>query len=266
MLYQKRVVKAPAMGMTREAAAESLSKQFTKDTEILELKRRGDKWVATLLEPHTAEFPPGAGGPPDEEAGPPTDGPPKAEKSESGDGDKDSKGSPDDKKGDGPPEGDKGPSGEMAMVMDLLSAIADKLGIVPGMAPGAADGPVPGEAPPPPPGPPAPPMGGPPMGGPPGMGAGPHGAGKQEIIHKTKLKPGDTPPGVTPIGAPAFSSVDTAQLQRMASFDAFDDTPNKSIKQAKDELEAIYGPHGFKVRQIKRVEGGTRLAAKLSRR
>jgi hypothetical protein len=52
----------------------------------------------------------------------------------------------------------------------------------------------------------------------------------------------------------------------MASFDAFDDTPQKSIKQAKDELEAIYGPYGFKVRQIKRVENGQRLAAKLTRR
>jgi hypothetical protein len=52
----------------------------------------------------------------------------------------------------------------------------------------------------------------------------------------------------------------------MASFDAFDDTPGKSIRQAHDELTALYGPHGFAVRQIKRVEGGRRLAAKLSRK
>ena len=242
MLYQKRTVNAPAKGRTREAAIQSIkeSPQFPDGTEILDIKRRGDKWIATLLEPHTAEFPPPSD---DEESGPPTDeGPPKAEKSESGDGDSDS----------------KGPSGEMAMMMDLMMAIADKLGVVPGpAAPGAEDSPVPGEAPPPPPGPPAP------AGGPPGAGGGP--PGHQEIVHKTKLKPGDTPPGVTPIGAPAFASVSN-DLSRMASFDAFDDTPGKSIKQAKDELEAIYGPHGFKVRQIKRVEGGTRLAAKLSRR
>jgi hypothetical protein len=251
MLYQKRIVKAPAKGMTREAAVDSIrsSTQFADGTEILDIKRRGDKWVATLLEPHTAEFPP----PPDDSED--NGGPPKAEKSESSDSDSDSKGPPDGDKGPKPPEGDKGPSGEMAMMMDLMMAIADKLGVVPGAAaPGAEDSPMPGEVPPPPPGPPGPSAGGP-AGGPPGH---------QEIVHKTKLKPGDTPPGVTPIGAPAFAS--TNQLSRMASFDAFDDTPGKSIKQAKDELEAIYGPHGFKVRQIKRVEGGTRLAAKLSRR
>jgi hypothetical protein len=52
----------------------------------------------------------------------------------------------------------------------------------------------------------------------------------------------------------------------MQSFDAFDDTPGKSIRQAKEELEREFGPLGFQVRQIKRVENGQRLAAKLSRR
>jgi hypothetical protein len=257
MLYTKRTVRCAARGLSREEAKLSLEHQFA-GSEVLDVKRRGDKWVATLLEPKTAEFPP-KGDDEDTDAAPP-----KAEGSDS----EDSPPSEDGDKGESPPKGDKsegkpkgGEKAELGAVLDLLSAIADKLGIVPpGAVPGAEDPLSPdGGPPPPPPGPPG--AGGPP-GGPEGPGVG--GAGHQEIVHRTKLKPGDTPPGVTPIGSPAFAS--TNQLSRMASFDAFDDTPGKSIKQAKAELEELYGPHGFKVRQIKRVESGRRLAAKLSRR
>lgn len=250
MLYQKRTVRCPARGLTREAAQASLerSPKFSEDTEILDFKRRGDSWVATLLEPKKAEFPPQAE---EEESGPPkppSDDAPfeddepaeKEEKSEKPEGED----GPPKKEGPGEPKGEKA---ELALVMDMLTQIADKLGIVPGgdpMAMGAEDAPLP-----PPPGPPP----GPPGGGHPG----------NEILHRTKLKPGETPPGGTPVGAPAFASTD---LTRLASFDAFDDTPQKSIREAKAELDALYGPHGFRVRQIKRVEGGARIAAKLSRR
>lgn len=245
MLYTKRTVRCSARGLSREDAKLSLVNQF-EGTELLDIKRRGDKWVATLLEPKQAEFPPSKDEDDSEESGPPqedTSDEPSPPKEDGGDS-------------DGPPKGDKGPPKEkggekveLSALLDLVSQIADKLGIVPGGAvPGAEDPMAAGPPVPPPPGPPH---------SDPGVG----GEGHQEIVHRTKLKPGDTPPGVTPIGSPAFAS-----LSRMASFDAFDDTPGKSIKQAKDELEALYGPHGFTVRQIKRVEGGKRLAAKLSRR
>lgn len=249
MLYEKRTVKCAATGITRQQAHESLtsSEDFVAGTEVLELKRRGNQWVATLLEPKHAEFPP----PKDDDNEEKTDSDESPSKDESGsEGD-------DAPKGEGPPkpEGPKGgEKSELNAVLDILMAVADKLGVGPGAAaPGAEDNPMPGDGPPPPPSP-APPGGG--LGGP----------GHQEVVHRTKLKPGDTPPGVTPVGSPAFASVQEQQLSRMASFDAFDDTPGKSIKQAKAELEAMYGPHGFTVRQIKRVEGGKRLAAKLSRR
>lgn len=256
MLYSKRTVRCAARGLSREEAKVSLERQFT-GSEILGIKRQGEKWVATLLEPKHAEFPPPKDEDSDSEA-PPTD--------DSGDESSPSESS-DDGESSGPPkpkgEGEEGPKGkggekaEIAAALDLLHQIADALGIIPaGAAPGAEDPLAPGGPPPPPPGPP----GGGGAGGP-GLG----GPGHQEVIHRTKMKPGDTPPGVTPIGAPAFASVKT-QLSRMASFDAFDDTPGKTVKQAKAELEALYGPHGFKVRQIRRVEGGKRLAAKLSRR
>jgi hypothetical protein len=261
MLYTKVTKRCSAVRLSRDEARVSLEQQFD-GSEILDLKRRGDKWVATLLMPHEAEFPPKKDGDndSDDSESPKSESPEPSspsEESDSGPSDGD----------DGPPKADKpphkGPEGEGAGGLDsavaelttLVHAIADKLGIGPGpMVPGAED-----VAPPLPDGPPPAPPG---AAGPAGP-AGPEG--HQEIVHRTKMHPGDTPPGVTPIGSPAFASVE-ASVQRMASFDAFDDTPGKSIKQAKEELEALYGPMGFKVRQIKRVENGQRLAAKLSRR
>lgn len=241
MLYAKRTVRCSANRLTKAAARESLLRQF-EDAEVLELQRQGNEWVATLLEPKQADFPPKD----DDE---PTFTEDKAEdSSDDGDSKDDSNDGPpsDDSEGPKPPKAEKGEKGEIAAVLDILTAIADKLGIVPGgdpMVPGADD---PLAAPPPPPAP-----------GPPG------GGGPNELLHRTKLKPGETPPGGTPIGAPAFASTD---ISRLASFDAFDDTPGKTIKEAHRELTELYGPHGFAVRQIKRVEGGQRLAAKLSRR
>lgn len=232
--------------MSKQAAQESLERQF-EGAEVVSLSRRGDKWVATLLEPKEAEFPPKSDD--DSEEAPP--GPPSDEGGDDSESDSESDSDgPFGEEGpsDGPPKKEKGGEAhELAAVLDILTAIADKLGVVPGgpAVPGADD-----PMAPPPPGPPGPPPGGPP-------------GGPQEILHRTKLKPGETPPGGTPVGAPAFASTD---LSRMASFDAFDDTPGKSIKQAHAELTEIYGPQGFTVRQIKRVEGGRRLAAKLSRR
>lgn len=211
----------------------------------MELQRQGNEWVATLLEPKQAEFPPKD----DDDEGPPQFTEDKAEDSDSDEEPKDdsSDGPPShDGEGSKPPKGEKGEKGELGAVLDILTAIADKLGIVPGGdpgIPGAEDALAP-PLPPPPPGPPG-------------------ASGPNELLHRTKLKPGETPPGGTPIGAPAFASTD---LSRMASFDAYDDTPGKSVKDAHRELTELYGPHGFAVRQIKRVEGGQRLAAKLSRR
>lgn len=260
MLYEKVTKRCSAVKLSKAEAADSLNRQF-EGSEILDLRRRGDKWVATLLIPKTAEFPPSkddgdSDGPPEKKdsegssEGGESDGPPKADKPPSPGGDE--AGAP------GSPHGG-GLDHAVAELTSLVHAIAESMGILPPPGVPGMDDPMGGGGPggPPPPG-------GPPI-GPEGGGGPPGGPGdKQEIVHKTKLKPGEAAPGVTPIGAPAFSHV--AQLQRMSSFDAFDDTPGKSIKTAKDELEAIYGPHGFKVRQIKRVEDGQRLAAKLSRR
>lgn len=248
MLYAKRTVKCSAIRLSKDEARDSLERQF-EGAEIVNISRRGDKWVATLLEPKQAEFPPKADDGGGDEGGSPF--PPKSDEgSDDGDEAPSEDGPPsDDSEGDGPPkDGKDEKGGEMHAVLDILAQIADKLGILPPgapMAPGAED-----------------PMG-PGAGAPPMAPPAPAGPKPQEIMHRTKLKPGETPPGGTPVGAPAFASTD---LSRLASFDAFDDTPGKTVKQAHAELTAVYGPHGFVVRQIKRVENGQRLAAKLSRR
>lgn len=237
MLYAKRTVRCSANRLTKAAARESLLRQF-EDAEVLELQRQGNEWVATLLQPKQADFPPSN----DNDDAPFTED--KADEDDSDDSPSDDGPPSDDGEGSKPPKAEKGEKGELGAVLDILTAIADKLGIVPGgdpAVPGAEDGPPPPPLPPP----------------------GPPGGGPNELLHRTKLKPGETPPGGTPVGAPAFASTD---LSRLASFDAFDDTPGKTIKEAHHELTELYGPHGFTVRQIKRVEGGQRLAAKLSRR
>lgn len=256
MLYSKRTVKCSALKMTRDAARESLERQF-EDTEVLDLKRQGDKWVATLLEKQ-ADFPP------KDEGG--EDPAPFKDESEDEGENKPSSDGGSDSEGEGPPK-EKGhekggEKAELGMLLDLVTQMATAMGIAPpgggmggddmGMGPGGPPG-DPGMDP----------SAGMPPAGPPG--APPLHSGQKEILHRTKLGPGEVPPGGTPIGAPAFSSTNP-DLSRLASFDAFDDTPGKTIKQAKVELDAQFGPQGFKVRQIKRVENGARIAAKLSRR
>lgn len=264
MDYTKRTVRCSSVGISRDQARNSLenSDKFVTGSEILSLTKSGSKWVAVLLQPKTAEFPPPKDDDTDSESKPPqfedVDSGPEDDSPEKDEGD--SEGPESDEKPSDSGDKPKSEKAELGELVSLIHQIADHLGLgADPAAPGAEDGPMPG-----PDGPPLPPPPGAPDGPPHG---GPGGAGDPQIVlHKTKLKPGDVGPGQLPIGAPAFSSTQEAPLHRMASFDAFDDDAQKSIKQAKAELEEMYGPHGFKVRQIKRVEGGTRIAAKLSRR
>lgn len=257
MDYTKRRVSCRAKGLSKEEAAESLVRsQKYANAEILSLNKEQGRWVATILVPKTAAPPPFP--PKDDDSDPEETTPPKSEESPE-EGDEPSPDGPpsDESEGDAEKPKPKGEKGELGELLSLVHEIAQKLGIGgPPEVPGAGDGPMPGPAAPPPP---------------PGAGGPAAPSGAKGGLGGSKLKPGEVPnkPGVVPVGAPAFASTNGAggyDLSRVGSFDAFDDTPGKSIKEAREELEALYGPHGFKVRQIKRVENGTRLAAKLSRR
>lgn len=99
-----------------------------------------------------------------------------------------------DSEGEDKPKGDKkdkgGEKGELGEIKELLTVLLTALGLGPdGLGPDA--NPVPGadEGPPPPP--------------PDAPGAD----NKTHTVHERALKPGESPPGTTPVGAPAFAHV-----------------------------------------------------------
>jgi hypothetical protein len=210
---------------TREAAEAGLRQNKKFGPKIANgaayaLEQLEGRWVAAIVVNADSPF----GGPADqaEEApGPKSEGPndtaPESEGPPSPEGE-----SPEDTEGlEGPPsegdsEGDKskgkdGKGGKEEQIIQMLDALFQGLGIpnpsdalggdpsdpsggMPPLGPGGPD-----NVPPPPPG-----IGG--SAGPDGGSA--HGApGDQHIIHEKALKPGEVPPGGTPIGAPAFSHV-----------------------------------------------------------
>jgi hypothetical protein len=259
MEFVKRQIRSSKVGLTEAEARKSLIKEanFPEGYEISNLRKEGGRWIASVFIPKTSAppFPPDndneendelpepkiedkeEGGPPSDEGGDDS-GPPK-------------------EKSDHKPE-DKSEKGELGEVLDLLHMLLDAIaGPTPPMGPGAGGPPLPGGPPGPPPGPPG--GGGP--GGPPG------GPKVQEVIHRRGLKPGESPPGSTPVGSPSFSSViPLSEFNTLAPETNGRDENGKPITlaQAKKDLERQFTPYGFKVAQIKRHED--KIAALLTRR
>lgn len=229
--------------------------QFPKDATEIIVEDLNGYWVAAV---HTADNP--FGGPADETSdapgpkseGPgdtkPDDGPPKDDDGDSDDGGSDDGGSdgPPHKEPDGDEKGKGGESHEIRALLDIVTQIATALGI----APPEGGGPVPGEEPP--------------M-GPPGPQAGPPGAGEppapDKLQHEKALKPGEVPPGATPVGAPAFSSVNPIVARGLphpweklagiaATFEVEERVPDHySATNVDEELREIAYGTGFKVKQ-----------------
>lgn len=222
MEYKSRQLTSdPGMDQREALTALQTHPSFKTGSIVASIRRRKDQWVAEVLEPKTAEFPPkddggGEGGGDDSLAPEPKkdDGPP----SDSGDSGPEGGGDGGPEGLDGPPSpdggGDKGPEGKGKtedMILHTLTQILHALqgpgaGVVPGgpdeMGPGGLPGGPPPHAAPPKAGPPG--AGGPP----PGAGGPPGGAMKGP----PPMKPGMTPPGGTPVGAPAFASTRTAEM------------------------------------------------------
>lgn len=245
MTYTTRTIRCSRAGLSQEQALESLYAHPNFDPatmQVVAIRQAGSGWISKIRE---AGFPPSDDEGDDDAEAPAPKKPPFADDSDSDDGGDvpDGPPSPDGPPGeDGPPKGKGGESHEIAMMMHLVQQIADALGIAgdPGM-PGAED-PMAMGPDGPPPGPPGPPhggMGGPPPPPPPGAmppGPGPHG-GHGAPPH---------PPGMTP----AFASTQQQIVGRVASFTA-SETTDMPLHQAKAELEQIYGPHGYKVKQLR---------------
>lgn len=212
MEYITRNLTSPP-GLSQEDALLSLQNHpsFKDGTKITGIRRRANVWVADILEPKTAEFPPKEENDGSDENGA-IDSPPKDDKPTDSGSDSDGDGAPSDgppsddnpngppssKDGDGKPEG-KGSVEEQILhtLQQLLHAVQgggapEGLGGPDALGPG--DGGIGG---------PPPPKGGP-AGGPPAPLPGKGGPAGAKFPPRP-MKPGDTPPGGTPVGAPAFS-------------------------------------------------------------
>lgn len=163
-----------------------------------------------------------------------------------------------DKDGEGD-EGDKKESKE-DRILKLLDAISTALGITPpGDGPDDGAGDDLGVAPLGPGGPdnlpPPPPPGGP--------SAGSHGdpSNEQRIIHEKALKPGEVPPGGTPVGAPAFSHVREDHPWKrtagvVASFSTEAPIGNRPLSAVYSELVGLTDEIGGGYK-VKKFEEGT---------
>lgn len=220
MQFNRRTVTSRA-GMGQEEALLGLQShpEFKEGSTIAGIRRRGERWVISVLEPKDDMFSEGLDLPEDK---------------------------PEEKKPDNPfdaIEDDKGPSekpdhedSELSEIKELIKdvkKIIDALGINSEdeghKAPGMEDAPAPAPAPPHP--------------------APPKGNDEKEVTLNKSMRPGEAPPGTVNVGSPAFAST------RVASFTATSDDTFNSIKQAKASLESEFGPHGYKVKQLRRSEG-----------
>lgn len=225
MDYIPRFVKSKP-GLSQERALRSLQdhKDFVDGTKIAGIRREGQVWVAKILEPVTAaedDLPSDD----DVEIGPPPSEdkpePPKPEPSE------------DEEKVEEGKEHENKEEGKLNHIEGLLKKIVDALGIDDGEDGGLPKGPPDDLS----------------MDMGPGPG-GPPGGPADRLPKKEKLKPGDVPPGVTPIGAPSFSSVQKQTSTLFASAEGI-----LPIKQAREELDNLHAP--YKVKEIKHQNGNT---------
>lgn len=258
MKVYAKIVRGPESSKVSRENAESQLKAhpaFPKGATF-DLEDIDGRWIAAIAasdetvekksEVKEAELPfsPEEDGPA-EESGPPTDDGPPSDDAEGGE-EKPEGESPSEDKGEKHEKGEKG--GELAKLEHLLTTLLTALGI----SPDGPESPVPGLDE----GPPAPPPGHP------GEGGGPptDAEGKTHTVHERALKPGEAPPGTTPIGSPAFAATKVADdhpwsdaIGVKRSFpveEVIGDTP---LSEIKSELDAIADGTGYQVKQL--VEG-----------
>lgn len=263
----------PVASVSRPDAIEQLYNhpRFPKNAKLADIFEENGKWTAKLK---VAEFPPGGiadDDSDDDDLG--VNKPPKKNKNdyEGPNGDNSDEpideGSDDESsddsgaKGEGDKKDKGGEKHEIGELLKKVDALLTALGI---SAPGDdADSPVPGpeggdvpDAPVPPP---------------PGAGAPPHGGhggpGGPPPFPTRGLKPGEAPPGSTPVGAPAFASVKdhpfSEFLGKVQSFEVSDIT-DKPLGQCIGEIKALVEPYNYYVHQAKATidqDGNRRVAA-----
>lgn len=268
MAYEIKIVRGPlTQGFSREAAAEKLEKLpgFPTDADY-HIEEIDGRYVAAVVWPkEAAPFPPGG----DEPSGPPTDEAPADDSEESGppkkdEGESKEEGGEEPSSEGAPGEEGKAPSVEhqLANLTNMLTKIVDALGLSDpsGMVPGADEG-VPG----------GPPHGAPKPGDTDPTVPGAQGPdGKTHTVHERSLKPNEAPPGTTPVGAPAFGSVqvDDSHPWKDAieagakEFEVEAPIGDKAISAVAAELKELAEPYGLVVTDLAPSgEGASRTAS-----
>ena len=254
-----KIVRGPSSTrLTKEAAASELEKlPGFPEGATYSIDDIDGRWVAAVIVPKVAApFPPGASdGDSDSAGGPPSpDGPPSGEEGPPSDDEGEEPKS--EKKEDGEPSSEGAPKEEgklsiehqLANLTDMLTKITDALGLST-----PADGMVPG------------PDGGPP-GGPnadEGLPPSPKNdndavdqQGKQHVVHERSLKPGEAPPGTTPVGAPAFASVadehpwKDAIESSVKEFEVESPIGDAPLSAVAAELKKLAEPYGYLVTDL----------------
>lgn len=268
MALEVRIITGPSSArISKEAAAKKLAEhpEFPEGATF-ELEEVEGRWVAAIASEKVAEFPPksedeGSEGPAEEAPEAPAEGPADDAPAEGGE----EKPEGDDKGGDKPKGEHDKKGGELDQVLHLLTTLCTALGIdplgadaspVPGLDEGPA-APVPGEVPAPHghDGPPA------------GEGLG--NDNKTHTVHERALKPGEAPPGTTPIGSPAFASVGDDHpwknvLGQKRTFKVEEPIGDAKLADVKAELDALADGTGYKVAQLREAEvNGQRIARAL---
>ena len=198
-----------------------------------ELSEVEGRWVAAIAKVAGPDDAPPFGGP--------SEGPAEAEEApklpegpeDSGD---ESEEKPEKSEDKGEDKGEKGGlEAQVAHLTELLTKVVDALGL------GEPEGsPVPDEIPHE--GPPAPPP-----------GVAPDG--KTHTVHERSMKPGETPPGATPVGAPAFAKVDDSHpwkgvLGKKRTFTLEEPIGDQKLSDVRQEILALANGTGYEIRQL----------------
>lgn len=242
MELEVRTIKGPPTDkVSRQEAQQKLAGIGLPEGSIVgELRDIEGLWVVSAAIPKKATPPPFE---PQEEA-PPGDSPEGPPSDDGGEG-----GPPPDDGGEEKPEGDekgddkgKGVEHQVAQLTHMLTTLLTALGLDP--TGGGLPGPE-GDVGPTPPGP----------GGPPDVDqAG--GDAKTHTVHERALKPGESPPGTTPIGSPAFASVSDEHpwvdvIGKKRTFLVESPIGDRTMSSVKDELNKLAEGTGYGLRRAK---------------
>lgn len=257
-----QIIAGPLTSKVSKADAEAKltqHPQFPKEADFV-LEEVEGRWVAAIA-PKVAEGNPFGGGGEDAGGPPSPDGPPTPEGPE-GDSGESPDGSGDEKpEGEDKPKDEKGEKGgeksEIAHLTQLVTLLVQALGLDPSganPAPGVDD----------------------PHGGPPSEEGGPHegppGPGaddKTHTVHERALKPGEAPPGSTPVGAPAFASVADDHpwkgvLGKKRTFKVEEEIGDQTLASVHSELKQLAEGTGYRVAQLQEArQDGRRVARAL---